>query len=327
MSGDSATAFELFKLMILIIYMNGINSDIDLNLLCVFVLLMQERSVSRVAERLGRGQPAVSHALGRLRTLMGDPLFIRAGRAMEPTPRALTLFDDVAPSMDALEAAVRAAQSFDPLSDDRTFRIALSDDLQMAYLPAIAEHLARVMPRAKLVVVQSDYRTAAQILERKTASLVIGYLDHLPAAAKIRKVRRVGYRVLRAGGEGGISRDPLSLDAYCQQTHILVTFAGDLVGYIDETLETLNRKRNICLSVPAFAVLPYVQKNTHHLATVPAYVADTLAQTPGLTSEPLPFKSPEFDLSMAWAAATDRDPAEQFLRKCILAILQEKTGR
>lgn len=302
--------------------MNQINfKSFDLNLLSVFVLLMQENNVSRVADRLSLGQPAVSHALARLRSLVGDPLFIRAGRRMEPTPRAIELFAIVGPAIEALEGAVRAAQPFNPQTSDRTFKVAVSDDIQIAYLPRLRQRLSEEMPLAKLVVIQSDYRQAAQTLEHQSASIVLGYLNTLPAAAKIRKLKRVGYKVLMTDTGQITTPKKVTLKSYCDQPHILVTFAGDLVGYMDETLDKLGLKRNICLSVPAFAVLPYFLKGTNQLATVPAYVADALSGTGDLMSLDLPFDSPKFDLSMAWSATTDKDPAEMHLRSLIREVL------
>ncbi len=300
------------------------NNDIktiDLNLLKVFVLLMQERSVTAVAERLSLGQPAVSHALARLRHLVGDPLFLRAGRQMEPTPRAEILFTAVEPAITALEGAVRANQPFEPRVTERVFRIAMSDDVQLAFLSQITQALAAQMPKARLVVGQTDYRQAASTLDRKAASLVVGYLDKLPAAAKVRKITRVGYKVLMA--KEAVRSDTVDLDDYCARTHALVTFAGDLVGYVDETLADLKRARNIQVSVPTFAVLPYVMEATSHLATVPEYVAAVLSHRHPLTACPLPFKSPEFDLSIAWHAAVDKDPGEILLRKIIIETVRK----
>ncbi len=287
--------------------------SIDLNLLMVFVLLMQERSVTAVAHRLSLGQPAVSHALARLRTLTNDPLFVRAGRLMEPTPRALVLNEAVTPALDAIETALRTLTPFDPTSVERSFRVAMSDDVQLAFLPKIVEALQRCMPKANMIVKQTDYLRAAGALERKEVSMVVGYLDKLPAAAKIKKLRRVGYQLLMAGEQ----TEEVDLATYCERPHILVTFAGDLVGYIDEGLARLNVSRQIKLSVSLFAVVPFIMQTTDYFATVPEHVALALSREHGIATTDLPFPSPEFDLSMAWHATTDRDPAEVALREIV----------
>ena len=299
--------------------MNEIDDlGIDLNLLGVFGLLMRERSVTAAARHLSVGQPAVSHALARLRRQLDDPLFVRNGRTMEPTPRALDLERTIRPALLEIEAAIRSARPFDPQAEDRTLRVAMSDDLLVTYLPAIVAALRERLPKTRLIAREANYLRAGNLLESRGASIVAGYLDDLPAVAKIRTVRRVRYRVLMAPEYA----EPIDLARYCARPHVLVTFAADLVGYVDETLRSLGAARNIDLSVPAFAVLPSLIRGTPYIATVPDYVAGAMAEHFGLIEGALPFDSPEFDISIAWHAAVDQDPAEAILRQVIIATLQ-----
>lgn len=292
---------------------------IDLNLLAIFHLLMQERSVTRVASRISLGQPAVSRSLAKLRETLKDPLFIRVGNQLEPTPRAVTLDSELAPALDLIEHALRSTAPFDPAQESRIFRIAMSDDVQVSFLPAIAERLLDKMPRSRLVTQQTDYLRAGQMLSDNIATIVIGYLDQLPAEAKIRKIARVGYRAVMCENASA----PSNLHAYMKRDHVLVTFAGDLTGYIDESLSEVAGQREILLSVPSFAVLPFLLRDTDRIATVPDYVANGLARQNALRSVKLPFGSPKFDLSMAWRTATDRDPAEALLRQVIIDVVGE----
>ena len=114
---------------------------LDLNLLIVFETLMHERSVTRAAEKLFLGQPAISAALARLRTLFDDPLFVRTGRSMEPTPRAQEIFALLSPALDSISTAVSRAADFDPATSKAVFRIGLSDDVEFALLPALLRRL------------------------------------------------------------------------------------------------------------------------------------------------------------------------------------------
>lgn len=293
---------------------NSNDLSIDLNLLSVFHLLMQERSVTRVARRLSLGQPAVSRSLSRLRATFGDPLLVRVGNSLEPTPRAIALHAEITPALDLIEQALRVTSDVDLSVEERVFHFAMSDDVQLSYLPAIGDRLLEVMPKSRLVVRQTDYLRAGQALSDKTASVVVGYLDDLPAAAKIRKLSRVGYRAITCNSAG----PPKSLKAYVTRPHVLVTFAGDLTGYIDEQLSDMSVSRNIVMSVSTFAVLPFLLNGTDRIATVPEHVAHVLAQHDGLQVSRLPFKSPMFNLSIAWRATTDRDPAEKLLREIII---------
>lgn len=290
---------------------------IDLNLLGVFHLLMQHRSVTAVARRLRLGQPAVSRSLARLRESLHDPLFVRSGRLLEATPRAQALHAQLTPAFEQIERALRVTDSFEPATAQHVFQIGMSDDLQLSFLPAISQRMMETMPQARMIVQNTDYLRAGQLLETGTASLVIGYLEKLPAAAKVKKLARIGYRTLTCQSAG----PPASMGEYCGRPHILVTFAGDLIGYIDETLTQDGHARDIVLSVSAFSILPFVLRQTPCIATVPQHVSQTLARQEDLCGGKLPFSSPQFDLKMAWRLTTDRDPAEEMLRQIIEEVV------
>ncbi len=290
---------------------------IDLNLLGVFHLLMRERSVTAAAHRLRLGQPAVSRSLARLRESLNDPLFVRAGRLLEPTPRAKALHTQLMPALEQIEQALRATESFAPETTEHVFQVGLSDDVQLSFLPAISKRLMAEMPRSRMIVQNTDYLRAGQLLENGTASTVIGYLEKLPANAKVKKLARTGYRALSCE----TSKTPTDLERYCARPHVLVTFAGDLIGYVDETLTRQGLRRDIVLSVSTFSILPFVLQETNLVATVPQHVSQTLARSEALRSEDLPFASPEFDLTMAWRLTADRDPAEEVFRQIVQDVV------
>ena len=125
---------------------------VDLNLLIVFETLMHERSVTRAAEKLFLGQPAISAALSRLRTLFDDPLFVRTGRSMEPTARAQEIFAHLSPALDSISTAMSRASEFDPATSTAVFRIGLSDDVEFGLLPPLLRRLRAEAPGIVLVV-------------------------------------------------------------------------------------------------------------------------------------------------------------------------------
>ena len=297
--------------------MNKINlRAIDLNLLTVFQALMREGNVTRAGDRIGLGQSAVSHALGRLRHVTGDELFVRVGRVMEPTERAKSLMRDIDPALAQIETALRSGRVFNPETAEPVFRIGLTDDLQIALLPRLAEALRRTMPRSKLVTITADYKSAGSLLERGVVTTAMGYLPDLPANAKVRSLRLVDYRVLRADRV----RSKLTLEAYCERPHVLVTYAGDLRGLVDDQLENNGRSRNVVFSVPQFGTLPSILAKTDYLATVPAYVARAFTALGGVRNEALPMASPTFDVSIAWRLVANNDPAEVILRKTMMSV-------
>ncbi|WP_236208361.1 LysR family transcriptional regulator [Pseudomonas tohonis] len=286
---------------------------VDLNLLIVFETLMHERSVTRAAEKLFLGQPAISAALARLRTLFDDPLFVRTGRSMEPSARAVEIFALLSPALDSISTAVSRAADFDPATSNAVFRIGLSDDVEFGLLPALLRRLRAEAPGVVLVVRRTNYLLMPNLLASGEISVGVSYTDELPANAKRKTIRRSKSKLLRADAVPG----PLSLEDYCARPHALVSYAGDLSGFVDEELEKLGRKRRVVLAVPQFNGLGALLAGTDIVAVVPDYTAAALTAAGGLRVEDPPYGGRTFELSMAWRGAQDNDPAERWLRSRI----------
>ncbi|WP_271412098.1 LysR substrate-binding domain-containing protein [Pseudomonas sp. Q1-7] len=286
---------------------------VDLNLLIVFETLMHERSVTRAAEKLFLGQPAISAALARLRTLFDDPLFVRTGRSMEPSARAMEIFALLSPALDSISTAVSRAADFDPATSTAVFRIGLSDDVEFALLPALLRRLRAEAPGVVLVVRRTNYLLMPNLLASGEISVGVAYTEELPANAKRKTLRRSRPKLLRADSVPGA----LSLDDYCQRPHALVSFAGDLGGFVDEELAKVGRTRKVVLAVPQFNGLGTLLAGTDLVAMVPDYTAAALTAAGGLRAEDPPLPVQSFELSMAWRGAQDNDPAERWLRSRI----------
>lgn len=283
---------------------------VDLNLLIVFETLIHERSVTRAAEKLFLGQPAISAALARLRVLFADPLFVRTGRSMEPTARAKEIFALLTPALDSISTAISRAAEFDPASSTAVFRIGLSDDVEFALLPHLLRRLRAEAPHVVLVVRRANYLLIPGLLASGEISVGVCYTEELPANAKRKTLRRSQAKLLRADTVPG----QLSLDDFCARPHALVSFAGDLSGFIDDELAKLTRTRKVVLAVPQFNGLGTLLAGTDLLAIVPDYTAAALTAAGGLRAEDLPIPSHSYELSMAWRGAQDDDPAERWLR-------------
>ncbi|MCG4453095.1 MULTISPECIES: LysR family transcriptional regulator [unclassified Pseudomonas] len=286
---------------------------LDLNLLIVFETLMHERSVTRAAEKLFLGQPAISAALARLRSLFDDPLFVRTGRSMEPTARAEEIFALLSPALDSISTAVSRAADFDPATSTAVFRVGLSDDVEFALLPALLRRLRAEAPGVVLVVRRANYLLMPNLLASGEISVGVSYTEELPANAKRKTLRRSKPKLLRADSVPGT----LSLDDYCARPHALVSFAGDLNGFIDAQLLKMGRSRKVVLAVPQFNGLGTLLAGTDLLSVVPDYTAAALTAAGGLRAEDLPLETQSFEMSMAWRGAQDNDPAERWLRSRI----------
>ncbi|MDY0873667.1 LysR family transcriptional regulator [Dongia rigui] len=293
---------------------------VDFNLLVVFETLMHERSVTKTAEKLFLGQPAISAALVRLRTLFNDELFVRTGRSMEPTARATEIFAMLSPALDSISTALSASQEFDPATATNVFRIGLSDDVEFSLLPPLLRRIRAEAPGVILVIRRVNYLLAPGMLSSGEISVAVSFLDELPANAKKKTVRRIRAKLLRADTKPG----KLTLDEYCARPHAIVSFAGDLNGYVDNELAKVGRSRQVVLAVPQFNGLGTLLAGTDILTTVPDYTAQILAASGGLRIEDHPVELPPGSLSMAWRGAQDNDPAEKWLRSRITMFVGDE---
>jgi LysR family transcriptional activator of mexEF-oprN operon len=232
---------------------------------------------------------------------------------MEPSARAVEIFALLSPALDSISTAVSRAAEFDPATSTSVFRIGLSDDVEFALLPMLLKRLRAEAPGIVLVVRRVNYILMPGLLASGEISIGVSYTTDLPANAKRKVLRRSQPKLLRADTVPG----PLSLDDYCARPHALVSFAGDLSGFIDEELEKLGRKRHVVLAVPQFNGLSTLLAGTDIVATVPDYTADALTAAGGVRAEDPPLPTRTFELHMAWRGSQDNDPGERWLRSRI----------
>ncbi|PBQ14659.1 LysR family transcriptional regulator [Pseudomonas congelans] len=292
----------------------------DINLMVVFETLMQERNVTRAAEKLFLGQPTISAALNRLRSLLNDPLFIRVGHRMEPTARAHEILKHLTPALDAMSTALSLTTDFDPSVSKMTFRIGLTDDVEFGLLPAMLKAIREEAPGVVIVVKHVDYLNISEVLMSGDITVGVCLTRELPANAKRKTLRNVQPRLVRADKPV----NPMSLDEYCSRPHVVVSHVASVSSFADEWLTALGRKRQVVLSVPQFATLPALMAGTDMISGLSDYAAKAMSALGLLYDEPLPFPTPGLDLSMTWLSVMDSDPAELWLRSRIEAFMGER---
>ncbi|MEN5302569.1 MULTISPECIES: LysR substrate-binding domain-containing protein [unclassified Pseudomonas] len=282
----------------------------DINLMVVFEALMQERNLTRAAEKLFLAQPTVSAALARLRTMFNDPLLIRVGNRMEPSARAAEVIKHLTPALDAMSAALSLTHDFDPPTSKMTFRIGLSDDVESGLLPPLLRALRTEAPHVVVVVQHVDYWRIPDLLASGDVTVGISQTRGLPANAKRKVLRTMQARVLRADK----SAQPLTLEEFCQRPHVQISPTANTQGVVDDWLKEIGHTRNVVLSVPQFSSLPAILADTDLLACCPDYAAEAMASWGNLQAETLPFDTVPLELAMVWLSTTDSDPAERWLR-------------
>jgi LysR family transcriptional activator of mexEF-oprN operon len=283
----------------------------DINLMVVFETLMQERNVSRAAEKLFLGQPTISAALNRLRGLFNDPLFIRVGHRMEPTARANEIIRHLSPALDAMSMALSLTREFDPARSTMTFRIGLSDDVEYSLLPTLLRALREEAPHIVIVVKQVNYWNVSELLVSGEITAGVCLTRDLPANAKRKLLRTMKPMVVRADD----ASQPITLDEYCSRPHVVVSHVANISSFADEWLDAVGRKRHAVLSVPQYSTLPALMAGTNLICNLPDQLALAFATAGLLHAEPLPFITPDLELSMVWLSMMDTDPAERWLRK------------
>ncbi|RMT80891.1 LysR family transcriptional regulator [Pseudomonas viridiflava] len=292
----------------------------DINLMVVFETLMQERNVTRAAEKLFLGQPTISAALNRLRNLLNDPLFIRVGHRMEPTARAHEILKHLTPALDAMSTALSLTTDFDPSMSKMTFRIGLSDDVEFGLFPAMLKAIRQEAPGVVIVVKHVDYLNISEVLMSGDITVGVCLTRELPANAKRKTLRNVQPRLVRADKPS----EPMSMDEYCSRPHVVVSHVASVSSFADEWLTALGRKRQVVLSVPQFTTLPALMAGTDLISGLSDYAASAMSALGLVYDEPLPFPTPGLDLSMTWLSVMDNDPAERWLRSRIEAFMGER---
>lgn len=286
---------------------------VDLNLLVTFLVLMRERSVSRAAERLFIGQPAVSGALARLRSLFDDELLVRGAGGMEPTARALRLEAELLPALQDVQAALFHSERFDPAGAERAFTLAMPDWVEVWLMPRVFAELRRQAPRVRVAVKATDPFQGAAMLERHEMELGVATLPDKPAWLRSVPLARMGFSCVHHGKRLPLA-GPLTLRDYVAHPHVLVTYRGAFRSGIDQLLEARGLRRQVQYTTQQFSTLPSLLREVAALSSVPAALADHWAYCQDLHAHPLPLPSPEIELSMFWHAAKDKDPALEWLR-------------
>ena len=283
---------------------------LDLNLLKTLDALLDERNVTRAAQRLSLTQPAVSGMLNRLRDYFDDPLFVRTPHGIVPTLRAREMAAPIKQILSDIDILLKPAQ-FDPLTETLTFTVAATDyALKAVIVPFIAALRARA-PGIRVRVVPVEPEQLTTQFEQGKIDLALLTPDSTPDNLHNRSLYNEEYVCLMRHDHPD-AHQVLTLDRFCALEHVLVSYKGESFwGVTDDALAEVGRKRQIGLSVSSFLVLPDILAISEMIAVVPARLAYTDPRM-HVVSPPLPITG--FTKSMAWHERTHRDAAHQWLR-------------
>ncbi|QEY63234.1 LysR family transcriptional regulator [Metapseudomonas lalkuanensis] len=289
-------------------------TDIDGALLLALKALLEERNVTRAAARLGISQPALSGRLGRLRTILGDPLFVPAanGRGVVPTPRAEALEQELLQVLEGLKRLASQPEHFDPATTTRTFVVAWFDTPAAVLAPGLCARLASEAPHARLACIHPPGDVFEQ-LEKGQIDLLVTVPDNLPGDIMQRPLWEDGFLTAQRKGHPRGS-GPLDLDSFCALEHLIVSSQGGrFAGVVDDSLLRLGRSRRVSASIQSYLLAPLVLAATDALCTLPARFLRQFGDSLDLFRPPLELST--LRLALVWHPRTHKDAGHLWLRR------------
>ncbi|MBF9033970.1 LysR family transcriptional regulator [Rhodobacterales bacterium HKCCE2091] len=293
--------------------------NFDLNLLMTLHVLLEERSVTRTGERLGRTQSAVSNALKRLRDLIGDPLLVRTPEGLSPTPRAMDLAPRVAEIVRAARDCVTPPAAFDPATAEARFAIGAPDRFSLPVFLPLLEHMGRVAPGIVLNLRTTDRDYAIRLIEGDEIALAIGWFDATPPHLtrmlafddRFVCLCRRDHPLMQAGARP-------ALDDILAWPHLVVSSTGDRRAAFDAVLARHGQTRQIAATMMSFTTVPELLMQTDMIGVFTHRTSDYFARRYPLASAPVPLEVAPIANHLIWHRRYDTDEAHAWLRGQIL---------
>ena len=300
------------------------STGLDLNLLVALDVLLEEQSVQGAAHRLHLSEPAMSRTLGRIRKALGDPVLVRAGRRMVPTPHALAVRAEVRAVVERARALFAPGRDTDLRTVTRTFTIIGQDAIAATHGAVLLDRAAREAPGVRLRFLPESH-VDAPVLRQGVADLEIGVIDTTaPEVHKetVYEERMAG--VVRAGHpllEGELTPERFAGEA----GHLIVSRRGRLRGPVDEALAGLGLTRHVVGSVGSYPASLFVLRETDLVGLVGRW-ARPLAAALGLVAFDIPLPLPAAPVGFAWHPRHDADPAHAWLRSCVRELMEQEAA-
>ncbi|SDO54968.1 DNA-binding transcriptional regulator, LysR family [Pseudomonas reinekei] len=287
---------------------------IDLNLLVILDALLNEQHVTRAAERLHLSQPAVSHALARLRDLLGDPLLVRAGSSLVPTSRALELMAPLAEALAQVQSLL-APNTFDPATAKRTFRLAMSDYGAAIVLPGLIRTLRREAPGIDLQISHASREGMLEGVLNGDIDIAAAVFPEIPNELRSTPLFEERYACL-VDRSSLPETGTLDLATYLSRPHVLLEMRGSGTPEIERALTSLRERRRVAVSLPHWRVAPEFISGTDLILTVASRALRDIDEST-LVVVPPPFEIPSFTFVLVWHKRRGGDQALNWLNERI----------
>lgn len=306
--------------MAYIVVMNSIDEqELGPGLLRTFVALAEERHVTRAAARLGMTQSATSHALGRLRRALKDPLFVRAPKGVVATERALGLLPEVKDVLLRLDALGRPRGPFDPRTLTRTFVLGGADFAEVVVLPPLERVLGRLAPDVQLVSRPFPSRLDEE-LESGRLDVAMGVFRQTGSRLVIKKLFEERFVCLLRRAHPALKR-PLTVERWAALRHVFISPRGEGGGVVDDALAERGLSRRVAVRTSSFLSAPLLVAESDCVLTVPSRIAEAMKVGRPLVLVPPPVKLPPFTMALAFHERSRQDPAHAWLREQIASAV------
>ncbi|MFC3033235.1 LysR family transcriptional regulator [Pseudoalteromonas fenneropenaei] len=296
----------------------------DLNLLPVFLMLMEERSVTRAAERLGITQPALSNSLNRLRDTFQDPLFIRARYGIKPTQLAEEITPTIAAALAQLDELIVNQQEFQPENAERLFTLAPNSYVELVLMPALIAKARALAPKIKFRMTPFGNDLAETGAISGTTAMVLGRIVSPPDNFVVQHLMDDGLACVVRKDHPDI-QNAISRYQYEKLKHVNVLPPGKLRAGLFQALDQQNLKREVAVSVTHFLAIPEILVVTNYCATLPKLLCKILERDPRLKILPTPVDLGSFPIHMGWHVRYRLDPAHRWLRMLVQQLVKEIT--
>jgi len=299
----------------------------DLNLLRVLDALLREGSTVKAGKRIGLSQPAVSAALSRLRHALGDELFVRHGKGMEPTDYARSLAVPLRETLDRLEFLLSGPGEFDPSQATQTFKLSGSDFFAEMLMPQLADQVYRRAPGMRVQLVDLVPDSYVETLERYEVDIALIPATSFPEWVDHRPVFRSAFSVIARTGHPGLQRagiapgDVVPIDLFCDLGHVLFSPEGNLKALGDAALARVGRERRVAMTMPVFSGVCSAVSESDLIALIPQQLAQRVAPKLGLEIYVAPMPIDPALITMIWHKRSTASPAHCWLRNLIAEIL------
>jgi DNA-binding transcriptional LysR family regulator len=288
----------------------------DLNLLTVFDAVMQERSVTRAGDRLGLSQPAVSHALGRLRHMLKDELFVRAPEGMVPTPRAEQLAGPLHRALTDMQLALEP-ESFVPEQTSRQFAVSVNNYAAVLLVPPLVQAVVTAAPSVRLDLRPSGARDVTALIDRGELDLAIGNFDDAGERFATAPLLDDTF-VLAMRPDHPALAERLTPDGLASLRYLDVSSSGEEPGFLDEWFVAHRLTRHVAHRAPRLSAAAILTA-TDMVAVLSGRLAETWTKLHGLAVCPPPLASPAIRTGMLWHRRFDNQPAHRWLRNLVQA--------